>query len=201
MAFNTYADLKTALATWLARSDLTSYLDDFLALGEARLARDLRVRGNETSMSVVISSGVAAIPADFLELKHAYIDASPTYPLEVKDSQWIHRRFPIRTSESVPRFIAPEGANFIFGPYPDSGYTVKGEYYFKPTALSSGNTTNEWTTNAPDALLYACLGETAPFLRDDSRIQVWEAKYQSIKDSYMRQQKRQARRGATVSYK
>lgn len=201
MAFNTYSDLKTSLANWLARSDLTSYLDDFIGLGEARLARDLRIRGIETSMSITIASGVAAIPSDFLELKYAYVDGSPTYPLEPKDAQWIFRRYPTRSGDYVPQYIAVDGTNFVFGPYPDGAYTVKGEYYKKPTALSSSNETSEWTTYVPDALLYACLVETAPFLGDDQRMAVWEGKYVAIKDAYNQQQKRQARRGSIASYK
>lgn len=200
MAFDSYANLKTAIGSWLARSDLTSYVGDFITLGEARLARDLRIRAIEADLSVAISSGVAAVPADFVELKHARLDATPSYPLEPKDSQWLLRKFPMRTSDGPPQFIAVDGANFIFGPYPDTAYTILGVYYFKPAALSDSNTTNEWTDNVADALFFASLSESAPFLGQDKRLATWEAKYESIKRGYNVQQKRQARRGARMSY-
>lgn len=201
MAFNTYSDLKAALANWLARSDLAAYYDDLITLGERRLARELRIRGIETDLNVVMSSGVATVPSDFSELKYAYLDGTPTHPLEVKDAQWIFRRFPNRSGSGISEFIGVDGNDFVFGQYPDSDYTVKGKYYFKPVILSPANATNEWTTHADDALLMASLAESAPFLKHDSRIPMWEAKYKIIKDGYNRQQKRQTRRGATTSYK
>jgi hypothetical protein len=44
MALDTYSNLKTSIANYLNRSDLTSYLGDFITLTEARLNRELRVR-------------------------------------------------------------------------------------------------------------------------------------------------------------
>ena len=41
MALGTYSDLKTAVANHLARDDLTSVIDDFIDLAEARLSREL----------------------------------------------------------------------------------------------------------------------------------------------------------------
>lgn len=200
MAFDTYEIIKRDIGRWLARSDLTTYLGDFIALGEARLARELRIRGIEADLSVAISSGAAAVPADFVELKHARLDATPSYPLEPKDSQWLLRKFPMRTSDGPPQFIAVDGANFIFGPYPDTAYTILGVYYFKPAVLSDSNTTNEWTANVSDALFFASLSESAPFIGQDNRLATWEAKYEAIKNGYNVQQKRQARRGARMSY-
>ena len=42
MSITTYAELKTAIASWLNRDDLTSVIPDFIALTEAALNRDLR---------------------------------------------------------------------------------------------------------------------------------------------------------------
>jgi hypothetical protein len=44
MAFTSYSDLKTTIANYLARSDLTTQIPDFIALAEARLSRELRTR-------------------------------------------------------------------------------------------------------------------------------------------------------------
>jgi hypothetical protein len=43
MALDTYSNLKTTIANYLNRSDLTAYLGDFITLTEARLNRELRV--------------------------------------------------------------------------------------------------------------------------------------------------------------
>jgi len=198
MTINTYAGLKASIDSWVARSDFTAVVDDFIALGEERLARDLRIRAIETTMNVTLSGGVAAIPANYVQLKHVHIAGSPIQPLEPKESTWIFDNFPTRSSESKPRFVAEDGANFVFGPYPDINYVLGGVYWKKPTGLSATNTTNEWTANCPDALLWACLCETAPFLMNDERILIWEGKYDQAMKRINRAEKKRTRKGTRI---
>ena len=67
MAITTYSDLKTTVANYLARSDLTSVIPDFIQLAEYRLQRDLRIR----QMLVVATASTTAgdstlgLPTDF----------------------------------------------------------------------------------------------------------------------------------------
>ena len=44
MAITTYTNLKTTIASYLNREDLTAYLGDYITLAESRLNRELRVR-------------------------------------------------------------------------------------------------------------------------------------------------------------
>ena len=97
--------------------------------------------------------------------------------------------FPTRSSTGKPSYIAREGSNFIFGPYPDSAYTIKGIYYAKLTALSDSNTTNWFTSNAPDLLLWAALCEAEPFLKNDERIMLWQSKYDMAKEAIQREER------------
>ena len=69
-------------------------------------------------------------------------------------------------------------------------------YIQKITALSDANTSNWVLSNAPDAYLYGALIHSAPFLRDDERIGVWAALYQSAIDGLNRASG-EARHGAT----
>jgi hypothetical protein len=39
MAISTYTDLKTSIASWLNRDDLTSVIPDFISLAEAGINR------------------------------------------------------------------------------------------------------------------------------------------------------------------
>lgn len=200
MAINTYSGLKTSLANWLARDDLTSYLDDFIDLAEERLARDLRIRAMEATMNVTLSGGVAATPTDYVQLKHVHIAGDPVQPLEVKESTWIMDQFPTRSAGSKPRYVAEDGANFMFGPYPDSStYVLGGAYWKKPAALTTAAPTNEWTDNCPDVLLWACLAESAPFVKDDQRTLLWEEKYDRSKDRVMRAEKKRTRKGSRIA--
>lgn len=185
-AITDFATLKTEVAAWLNRSDLTNEVPGFVQLGEFRVYRDLRVRQMETALSAAISSGVLAVPSGYLEMKFAYVNGSPMRKLERKDAEWIYLNYPTRSSDGTPKFFAREATNFIFGPYPDSAYTVKGVYYKKLDALSGTNTTNWLITDAPDLILFASLCEAAPFLQDDTRVPLWEKKYAQIKDRFQR---------------
>lgn len=180
MAISTYAELKTAITNWSKRADLSSYLDDVIGMAEKRLFREVRTRDMETALSVTIASGVATVPSDFVELKYAYIDGSPTRTLQVRPARWIVENYPVRSSDGKPHFIGVDGANFVFGPYPDSGYDVKGTYYKRLTAVATS--ANALFTTNPDLYLFASLAELEPFLKNDKRVALWEAKYQQIRD-------------------
>lgn len=187
MSITSYATLQTAVASWLHRDDLTTQIPDFIALAEKRIYRDFRIRAMEASLSSAISSGVVAVPSGYVDMKYAYVNSSPVQHLQRKTAEWIYANYPLRSSEGKPLFFAREVDSFIFGPYPDSTYTIKGVYYKRLDALSDTNTSNWFITNAPDLLLYGALCEAAPFLADDPRIDVWEKKYAMVGERLQRE--------------
>jgi hypothetical protein len=180
MSITTYAELKTAISGWVHRADLSANLDDFVTAGEKWIMRKIRAPEMETALSVAISTttGLATVPAGFLGLKYAYVDGSPTQPLEVRSPQQIFNRFPTRSSDSTPQWIGYDAGSFLFGPFPDSGYTVKGTYYKRQGPLSSG--VYDLFSNNPDLYLYAALAETEPFIKNDKRVPLWIAKRDAI---------------------
>lgn len=184
-AITSYATLQTAFNEFAHRTDLTAA--DFISLGELRIYRDLRVRQMETALSAAIASGVVAVPSGYVEMKYAYVDGTPTTKLSKKDAEWIYQNYPTRSSGEKPLYIAREGENFIFGPFPTDTYTIKGIYYKRLAALSVSNTSNWLITDAPDLILFASLCEAAPWLQDDSRIPIWEQKYAQIKERVQKQ--------------
>lgn len=199
MSIASYSDLKTSIANFLHRSDLTSMIPEFIADGEARIYNDLRIRCMETAFSSAISSGTVAIPSGFLEWKFLYVDGSSAQKLERKDSEWIYTNYPTRAASGKPVFFAREGETVIFGPYPDSAYTIKGSYYKRLAALSDSNTTNWFITDAPELLRFAALCEAVPYLRDDARAQLWEAKYQAVRNRLQATDKRESASGSLLT--
>lgn len=179
MSITTYAELQTSVAGWLHRADLTSIIPDLIKLGELRIFREVRCRAMETALNGTIASGVVALPSDYLDLKFAYIDATPVSKLDRASASQIYEQHPYRNATGKPTMIAREGTNFIFGPYPDSSYTVKGIYYASPTSIQT--TANALFTAYPDLYLMASLCEAAPYIQDDPRLQLWEGKYAAIK--------------------
>jgi len=177
----TWATLKTEVANQLNRTDLTNDVPFFIQLAEFRIYRELRVRQMETVLNSTMSSGQIAVPSGYRALKFAYIDGTPVQKLERKDAEWIYHNYPTRSASSKPFYIARDGGNFIFGPFPDSAYTVKGVFYKQLDLLSDSNTSNWLITDAPDLIYFAALCEARPWLGDDERVPLWERKYEIIK--------------------
>lgn len=174
-----YATLKTAVSDWLARDDLADRIGDFIVFGENRIYRRLRIKAMETALSGTISGGVLAVPADYVELKYAYINQSPVSILSRTNAENIHLHYSTRSASGTPKYISRDGSNFIFGPYPDSDYTVSGTYYARLAALSDSNTTNWFTSYGQDLLLYAALLEAANYVQDDASFQKYSALFDS----------------------
>ena len=185
MSLSTYDDLRTALRARLG-GETTENLsnanaDDLFTEAEKRIYRELRVRDMETSFSTAISLGVIPLPSGYTELKYAYVDATPVQMLQRKTPQWIYLNYPTRSSAGKPKFIAREASNFIFGPYPDSTYTIKGVIYAKPSTVVNTTLSGVLLTN-PDLLLYGALVEAEKFLGREARIPVWESRFQEVKN-------------------
>ena len=182
MNITSYSELQDVIKRRIKRGDdLDDYIPDYIRLAEARIYRELRVRAMETALSGTIASGVIAVPSGYVELKHARISGNSPSPLTRKSDEWIYANYPTRSADGQPKFIAREASNFIFGPYPDSTYTVSGIYYKRLDALSDSNTSNWLITDAPDLILWASLVEANVDLHNDERAAMWEQRYQDAK--------------------
>lgn len=187
-----YAELQTAVANWLHDDALTTIIPDFITLGEKRIEREYRARENEEALNVTISAGVATIPTDYVELKYAYIELKPIHVLERTTARKIHEQFPSRSASGIPRLIASDNGNFIFGAYPAGDYTVKGTYYKRLAGVAT--TWNAIATANPDLYLFAALAEAADYVGDDIQLAKWNAKYQKVLDGINTQE--QAEKGS-----
>lgn len=180
MSIATYADLKSAVANWLNRSNLTARIPDFIALAETRMmygARDgamvcepLRIRAMETSADVAVSGQSAALPAGYLQARRFYLNSQPIAELDyvVPDLFW---RTYISVDTARPRRFTVEGENFLFGPTPDAAYTGKILYYKKLAALAADADTNWVLANAPGVYLHGALAEAHFFARNSEKAQ------------------------------
>lgn len=184
-----YSTLQTTIADYLARSDLTSWLPNFTQNWEERFYREPDNWGSwmETALSVAISSGVAAVPSNYLALKIAYIDGQNSPPLKRISLDQMYQRFPrSNTSGGTAAYISRNGANFEFGPNNASG-TLAGTYWAKPTLMRSFGSdaaAHFLIVNAPDLCLYGSLLEAEPFIKNDARLQVWGNLYKVALDGY-----------------
>lgn len=180
MAITTYAELQSALTEWFHRDDLNNVIPDLIMTGEKRIFREVRSRDMEATLSTTISSGVIAVPADYVELRHAYIDGATAQALIRKSPHWIYYTYPKRSSDAKPKYIAEDNGNFIFGPYPDSNYTVKGTYFKRLTSVATS--ANALFTSNPDLYLYAALTIGKIYASNPAEAEAWEMAYTKIRD-------------------
>jgi hypothetical protein len=178
MSFATYSDLKTSIAGYLARSDLTSQIPDFITFAENRLRRELRIRQmlKSVTTATVSGDGTVEVPSDFLEIRDFVVTTNPITPLSYS-SPSVLSNDPRASQVGVPRSYTILASEFQLVPIPDGIYTLKLLYFAAPAYLSSTNSSNVFLTTAPDALLYAALVEAEPYLMNDGRINTWGSMY------------------------
>jgi hypothetical protein len=187
MSFTTYAELQTTIAEYLARSDLTTQIPDFIRLAEVRLRRDLRIRQMLTSTTLTCTSGTATvtIPSDFLEIKDFVVTGNPVRPLNY-ESPSLFSRNSRSMDAGKPLDYTVLSTTFKLAPIPDSNYSLSLVYSAAPAYLSDSNTSNTFLTTCPDLLLYAALLEAEPYLMNDARINTWGTMFDRAMSSLTR---------------
>ncbi|MEQ9111218.1 MAG: hypothetical protein RIF37_00575 [Rhodospirillaceae bacterium] len=178
MALTTYAELQSAVADWVNRTDLTARIPDFIALTEASLNRDLRTQDMMASatVSAVAGNGTVALPAGVVELRNVVLEANPKVVLAFSSQQDLDRRYAAAVS-GRPAVYAVSGRTLELRPLPDSDYDIALTYYTSIPALSDTVTSN-WVLQAhPDLYLYGALVQASPYLGEDARAAVWAGLY------------------------
>lgn len=172
---STYSSLQADIIALLHRSDLSSVVPSFISRAEARLNRVIspRLTETESTLAGVVGSRLVALPAAFNGPIALWISPSnQRYLLEPTLAELL----PIVTSSGLPEFWALDGSNIAFDKPCDEAYVVYFRYYAS-FALSDSIPTNSLLTEAPDLYLYAALIESAPYVRDDGRLNTWQALY------------------------
>ena len=184
MAISNYTELKTAVANWLDRDDLTDRIPEFIALAEARFNRVLRIRAMESKQtaSTVAGQQNLALPARFVQMRNVQINTSPVTPMQYVTPEIFDRLYG-GSSSGTPKFYTVIANELQLGPKPDSVQTIEMLFYETFPVLSDAAPTNWVITNAPDVYLYGALLEAEPFIMNDARVQLWATAFrQSIAD-------------------
>lgn len=158
-----YSELKTAVADWLHRDDLTSKIDTFIDLFEARANRMLRVPDMEQRATRLATDEYIALPSDFLEVRNIQVNTSVPYMLEYASPQNIDAK---GTGSGDPRYYTIVGNEFQLWPSA-SGKTVEISYYKKIPALSDSNTSNWLLNGYEDYYLNGVIAEAYFYTMDD----------------------------------
>ena len=167
MALGTYLQLKSSIASWMHRSDLTSVIPDFVALAESAIRRDLRCRAMVTTQTGTLSATTLAVPTRFAAVKRILLDG---YEVNyVTPAAWA-----VQDSNSGGSSYTIIGDNFAFQ---SSSATYTLEYYAWFAAFTDDADTNWLLTYHPGVYLFAALAEAMIYIQGDPTIHL--AKYQS----------------------
>ena len=175
MALTSYSDFVTVVENYLARTDLSNQIPDFIRFAQDRMTRDLRVRQMLKISTTQATDGTVELPSDFLEMRELHFQGNPPITLEYQSPDKFFRNAYTQTS-GEPYYYTIIGQEFQFAPVPNTS-TLQMLYYTKPTYISTTTSSNIYLANYPDALLYATLAEAEPYLMNDARTQSWAAMY------------------------
>lgn len=179
MALSTYGGLKTAIADTLNRSDLTSAIPDWVTMATAQIQRRLLMDGPVRQMlgssSLAVSSEYTNLPADFEGLRAIVLTTmSNSGAVEFCEPEKIAEQKIMRPNQDGdPQLFSIVGSQIQFWPWNTGSYTAAINYWQSLPALSADGDTNWLLAKYPDAYLYTALLQSAPYLKDDARAQMW----------------------------
>lgn len=170
----TYAILKSDIAGWLLRDDLTAAIPSFVRLAEASIRRDLRIRQMLRTYTLTISSQSQALPEDFMEMERIVLDSTVWQLTYLPPSALFNNS--AYTDGGNPCYYTIEGDYLITAP-DATGNDALISYYKAYSALTNDSDTNWLLTNAYDVYLYGALSHASPYIKEDERVNLWNAGY------------------------
>jgi hypothetical protein len=179
MPLSTYSELKSAVADFLNRDDLTAVIPTFIALTEADINRTLRDYRMEKRSDATLDAQYSALPNDWLETIRLQLVGSTSRLELAPDGALADLRAARGDLVGKPTHYAHTAGGLELYPTPDGEYTAELVYFAKAPALSDTVASNWLLTAAPDAYLYGALTQSAPYLKDDQRAVVWAGLYQN----------------------
>jgi len=183
-AVMTYDSLVNDISTYLERTDTATLekIPQFIMLAEQIIAADLKFLGNlnVVQSNMVTGEDVLDKPARWRKTVSMNITVNgKRQPVLLRDYEYLREYWPDPTQTDTPLYYSDyDYTHWLVAPTPDTNYTFEVLYYQRVPPLSSANQTNWFTEYAPQAMLYGSLLQAMPFLKNDERVQLWQAMYQ-----------------------
>lgn len=181
MSIATYAELKVAVEQkWPHRTNLSTFSEDFITLGEAHLNRVLRCREMETRAAITLSTSnnYAALPTGYMELI-SFTDDLGDELTEVSSEELEAMRYGASATRPQHYLIS---SRIEFERVADQAYSYT-MWHFKKLNIVA-DSTNAVLSRHPDIYLYASLVQAEAFIKNDGRIALWkEALNQAVAEA------------------
>lgn len=185
MSITDFTTLKTVAVEYLARegdATLIARVPTFIQLFEAKMNRMLFVPQMEKRSTAAVNTGSTepefiALPGDFQSMRTVRLSGVTGKPRLsfMTPTQLEDYRYSIDNVTGQPIYFSVFGEEMELAPTPNEDYTLEIIYRSFLSALSDSNTSNWLLTLAPDLYLYGTLLESAPYIKEDGRIQTWAA--------------------------
>jgi len=173
MTISTFADLRTEIASWLNRTDLTTaQLSQFVTLAESDIRNDLEVREKElTTTGTMVSDGFTP-PSGYLHVRTLIVNDIPSRFLPPEE-------FQVKVNSNTPGYYTTAGNDIKVSE--GNGATYDLRYVGGITALSADGDSNWVLANAPEIYLWCGVKYGSVFLKDVQGAVAYDTLY---KDAY-----------------
>lgn len=168
MALDTYAELKTQVAAWLHRNDLTDNIPTFIEFATNRLTRSITSPRMESSTTLSVVNGIAALPSDFRAAVAMTLGTVEYKAITAADMRAMNQGG-IRPTYPVYSIV-----NNQINVYPADSSSPTFIYTNRLANLSADSDTNWVLQEYPDVYLMASLAEARKFVLDDTRLVQYE---------------------------
>jgi hypothetical protein len=192
MSITTYAELQTALTSWLGgRTDLTTYYPDWITMFESVANRRLRIRPMQAFATVSTVNGEGFLPTDYLAVIECYHNdtqsATGITPLQYTDLAFADTFFPSYPT-GVARYFNVFNLSITVFPSEDTDF---GFLYYQKIPNLADNSTNWLLDSHPDLYLFGSLAEGHFQLADDQLLATAKARRDEVFDELEKQNFRQ----------
>jgi hypothetical protein len=184
----TYTSLIATVKAYLDRNDaqVIAQIPTFISLAHEKICRESKNIGFEVYVIGNLTSGVSVMPKPSRWRKSISFNCGDSVDnpinrtvLFLRSYEFCRSYWPDDAKTEMPKFYSDYGyKHLLISPTPDKDYPFEYCYLEMPQPLSQGFQQNWLTEFAPDLLLYAVLVQTAPYLKDDQRLPMWEQQYE-----------------------
>jgi hypothetical protein len=180
----TYDSLNSLVLQYLERQDtaVVNFIPTAITLAEFEIAQVIKTLGQMevVDSTMLISNPIIAKPSRWRKTVSMTLSTSSgKQPVLLRKLEYLNNYWPNASTTGTPLYYADYDYDHWFvAPTPDQAYAFETLCYTRLQPLASDNQTNWLTQNAPNAMLFGTLKQTAPFLKDDARLQVWEQLFQ-----------------------
>lgn len=197
----TFQSLQNDIQSYLERGTpadplVYNQLPELINFAERRIATELKICGFIVAATFTMQATVAVIAKPdrwrqtvSMNVGTTPVGTAPRQQMYSRSYEYIRSYWPDETQTNTtvygvagpPKFYADYNyQNILVAPTPDAAYPAEIIYYEQPALLDNTNNTNWITQYQPNLLLYSTLLECAPFLKNDTRIPVWQSMYDRI---------------------